>query len=251
MHLSNLKLHLKLAARNVRRQPNRTIALGGAVAFSALVMTLISGFVSGMDMAIQDNVTLYSGGHILISGYTPSWSGRLQNRFIDDEIAKTVESAVTDIRTISPLAQARATIVFGTREIQLTLRGIDWTKDELYHDSLLLSSGDWKTLNEQDRSMLMSSQTADRFGLSIGDQVVVRLTTASGQQNVTDYAVSAIYDDAASGGMTTAFVSFGNLIADLNMKPNEQQQIAIFLKDSTNAERAAKAIAEALTEKGY
>jgi len=251
MHLSNLKLYLKLAARNVRRQPNRTIALGGAVAFSALVMTLISGFVSGMDMAIQDNVTLYSGGHILISGYTPSWSGRLQNRFIDDEIAKTVESAVTDIRTISPLAQARATVVFGTREIQLTLRGIDWTKDELYHDSLLLSSGDWKTLNEQDRSMLMSSQTADRFGLAIGDQVVVRLTTASGQQNVTDYTVSAIYDDAASGGMTTAFVSFGNLIADLNMKPNEQQQIAIFLKDSTDAERAAKAIAEALTEKGY
>jgi len=147
MHLSNLKLYLKLAARNVRRQPNRTIALGGAVAFSALVMTLISGFVSGMDMAIQDNVTLYSGGHILISGYTPSWSGRLQNRFIDDEIAKTVESAAPGIRTVSPLAQSRATVVFGTREIQLTLRGIDWTKDELYHDSLLLSSGDWKTLN--------------------------------------------------------------------------------------------------------
>ncbi|HPD69935.1 MAG TPA: ABC transporter permease, partial [Rectinema sp.] len=251
MHFSNFKLHLKLAARNLRRQPNRTIALGGAVAFSALVMTLISGFVGGMDKAIQDNVTLYSGGHILISGYTPSWSGRLQNRFIDDEIAKTVESAIPDVRTVSPLAQARATVVFGTREIQLTLRGVDWTKDELYHDSLILSSGDWEALNEQDRSMLMSSQTADRFGLAIGDQVVVRLTTASGQQNVTDYAVSAIYDDAASGGMTTAFVSFGDLIADLNMKANEQQQIAIFLKDSTDAERAAKAIAEALTEKGY
>jgi putative ABC transport system permease protein len=35
------------------------------------------------------------------------------------------------------------------------------------------------------------------------------------------------------------------------MKPNEQQQIAIFLKDSTNAEHAAKAIATALAEKGY
>jgi putative ABC transport system permease protein len=204
-----------------------------------------------MDTAIQDNVTLYSGGHILISGYTPSWSGRLQNRFVDDEIATIVGSAVTDIRTVSPLAQARATVVFGTREIQITLRGIDWTKDELYHDSLLLSSGDWKALNEHDRSMLMSSQTADRFGLAIGDHVVVRLTTASGQQNVTDYTVSAIYDDAASGGMTTAFVSFEDLIADLNMKPNEQQQIAIFLKDSTNAEHAAKAIATALAEKGY
>lgn len=243
-------IHLKLAARNVRRQPHRTIALGGAVAFSALVMTLILGFVNGMDLAIQDNVTLYSGGHVLISGYTASWSGRLQNRFADDNVAKTVGSTNSDIRTVSPIAQSRATVVFGTREIQLTLRGVDWAKDQLYHDSLILAKGDWKGL-ENSRTMLMSAQTADRFGLSVGDQVVVRLNTASGQQNVTDYKVAAIYDDGAAGGMNMAFVAFGDLTADLNMKSNEQQQIAVFLKNSTDAEKAAQTITGELSSKGF
>jgi ABC-type lipoprotein release transport system permease subunit len=123
-------IHLKLAARNVRRQPHRTIALGGAVAFSALVMTLILGFVNGMDLAIQDNVTLYSGGHVLISGYTASWSGRLQNRFADDNVAKTVGSTNSDIRTVSPIAQSRAPVVVGTRAIPLTRRGGDWAQDQ-------------------------------------------------------------------------------------------------------------------------
>jgi ABC-type lipoprotein release transport system permease subunit len=243
-------IHLKLAARNVRRQPHRTIALGGAVAFSALVMALISGFVNGMDLAIQDNVTLYSGGHVLISGYTASWSGKLQNRFSDANVAKIVESTDGGIRTVSPIAQSRATVVFGTREIQLTLRGVDWTKDQLYHDSLILSKGDWKGL-ESSRTMLMSAQTANRFGLSVGDQVVVRLNTASGQQNVTDYKVAAIYDDGAAGGMNTGFVAFGDLTADLNMKSNEQQQIAVFLKNSADAEKAAQTITGELSSKGF
>lgn len=243
-------IHLKLAARNVRRQPHRTIALGGAVAFSALVMALISGFVNGMDLAVQDNVTLYSGGHVLVSGYTASWSGRLQNRFSDDAVANIVEGTGGGILTVSPLAQSRATVVFGTREIQLTLRGVDWSKDQLYHDSLILTRGDWKGL-ESARTMLMSAQTADRFGLAVGDQVVVRLTTASGQQNVTDYKVAAIYDDGAAGGMNTAFVAFGDLAADLNMKSNEQQAIAVFLKNSTDAEKAAQSIVAALSAKGF
>lgn len=243
-------IHLKLAARNVRRQPHRTIALGGAVAFSALIMTLISGFVNGMDSAIQDNVTLYSGGHVLVSGYTASWSGRLQNRFANDEIAKIIEKAAPDIWTVSPVDQARATVVFGTHEIELTLRGINWESDQLYHNALIVLHGDWNGIKAS-RSMLMSAQTANRFGLSIGDQVVVRLTTSSGQENVTDYKVAGIYDDSAAGGMNTAFVSFADLTTDLNMKQNEQQQIAVFLRNSINAENVARNISKSLAQQGY
>ena len=243
-------IHLKLAARNVRRQPHRTLALGGAVAFSALIMTLISGFVNGMDLAVQDNVTLYSGGHVLISGSTASWSGKPQNRFTDDKVAQIAKSVGAGVLTVSPLAQSRATVVFGTREIQLVIRGVEWGKDKLYHDSLILSKGDWKGL-EPSRTMLMSAQTANRFGLASGDQVTVRLTTASGQENVTNYTVGAIYDDSAAGGMNTAFVSFGDLVADLNMKSNEQQEIAVFLKNSTGAEAVATKISSLMSFQGY
>jgi len=213
-------------------------------------MALILGFVNGMDLAIQNNVTLYSGGHVLVSGYTASQSGRLQNRFADDTVVKIVESSKADILTVSPIAQSRATVVFGTREIQLMLRGIDWSRDRLYHESLILTEGDWKGL-EDSRTMLMSGQTAERFGLAAGDRVIVRLSTASGQQNVTDYKVVAIYDDGAAGGMNTAFVAFGDLATDLNMRSNEQQQIAVFLKNSAAAEEAAQALSAGLSAQGF
>jgi len=213
-------------------------------------MTLISGFVNGMDTAIQDNVTLYSGGHVLISGYTASWSGRLQNRFEDEKVGAIIEGSDQRIVTVSPLAQTRAAVVFGTREIQLTIRGVDWRKDQLYHNSLILSKGDWQEMGIA-RTILMSAQTADRFGASIGDQVAVRLTTASGQQNITDYAVTAIYDDRAAGGMNTAFVSLSDLASDLNMNAKEQQEIAVFLRDGAASEDASKKIVAALSAQGY
>jgi len=213
-------------------------------------MTLISGFVNGMDSAVQDNVTLYSGGHVLISGYTASRSGRLQNRFADEKIAAIIEGSDQRIVTISPLAQTRATAVFGTREIQLAIRGVDWRKDQLYHHSLILSKGNWQGMQNA-RTILMSAQTADRFGASVGDRVAVRLTTASGQQNITDYSVAAIYDDRAAGGMNTAFVSLSDLVSDLNMNTNEYQEIAVFLRDGGASEDASKKIIAALSAQGY
>ncbi|MCX8013335.1 MAG: hypothetical protein N3A02_03475, partial [Rectinema sp.] len=234
-------IHVGMAARNLRRQPHRTIALGGAVAFSALVMTLVSGFVNGMDHAIQDNVTLYSGGHVIVSGYTASWSGRLQNRFSDNTIINLVQHAWNGEKTVSSLAQARVTAVYGSREVQLTIRGVQWEKDQLYRSALIMSQGSWDAVLKP-RSMLMSAQVAGRFGLSTGDTVLVRLSTASGQQNVTEYIVAAIYDDSAAGGMSTAFVAFSDLVTDLNMQPDEQQAVSVFLGSADQAVSAARTI---------
>lgn len=243
-------IHVSMAARNLRRQPHRTLALGGAVAFSALVMTLVSGFVNGMDRAIQDNVTLYSAGHVIVSGHTASWSGRFQNRFSGNEVLQELQRAFAGAQAVSPLSQARATIVYGSREVQLSIRGIRWDTDRLYRQALILSQGTWDEAI-QPRSMLMSSQVAARFGLSKGDSVLVRLSTASGQQNVTEYRVAAVYDERAAGGMSTVFVAFEDLAADLNLQAREQQAVAIFLDAAEQAEAAAGQAAAALRAMGY
>jgi len=239
-----------MAARNLRRQPHRTIALGGAVAFSALVMTLVSGFVNGMDRAIQDNVTLYSAGHVIVSGYTASWSGRFQNRFAGNDILEELQRAWSGAKAVLPLSQARAAVVYGSREIQLSVRGIRWDRDQLYKNALILLQGTWDEALKP-RSMVMSSQVASRFGLSTGDEVLVRLSTASGQQNVTEYRVAAVYDDSAAGGMSTAFVAFEDLAADLNLQAQEQQAAAVFLDSADQAETAADRAAAALKGLGY
>lgn len=258
-----------MALRNTVRQPRRTFLLGGAIAFGVIVICLVSGFSSGMEAAVQNNVTLYSGGHILVSGMSfgggsgsagagsgfgtgsgLGGAGRVQNRITDATFAGKVGELLPDATSIAPTAQAQTTIVFGSREQQLRVRGVEWKSDRLFAESLVLVEGSWEAV-AADRSILLGSQSARRFGLGLGDTVFVKLSTASGQQNVTEYAVAAIYEDSAAGGMSTALVPLDNLLADLGLKDGAYQSLAIFLPDASKADETATALAEGLKAAGF
>ncbi|MCE5255350.1 MAG: FtsX-like permease family protein, partial [Spirochaetaceae bacterium] len=102
-----------------------------------------------------------------------------------------------------------------------------------------------------DRTMILGAQSARRFGLGIGDSLVVRLSTVTGQQNVVDYKVGAVYDDTAAGGMTTVLVPLADLLSDLNMKEGEYQSLVIFLPDASKADATAKQLGASLEKAGY
>lgn len=239
-----------MAVRNSVRQPRRTILLGGAIAFGVIIICLVSGFISGMEKAVQDNVTLFSAGHVLVNGITISESGRAQNRISAPALLDKVKALVPEAVSVSQTAQAQATVVFGSREQQMRIRGVDWESDRLFSGSLVLTAGSWDKVRK-DRTMVLGAQSAKRFGLGLGDTVMVRLSTTSGQQNVTEYAVAAFYDDASSGGMNTALVPVSDLLADLNMKKGEYQALAIFLRDALLADKTAQAVEKGLTAAGY
>jgi putative ABC transport system permease protein len=260
-----------MALRNTVRQPRRTFLLGGAIAFGVIVICLVSGFSSGMEAAVQNNVTLYSGGHILVNGmsfggatlggaseagaaapgdFASRGFGRVQNRITDATLAGKVSELLPEATSVVPTAQAQTTIVFGSREQQLRVRGVEWKSDRLFAESLVLAEGSWEAVTA-DRSILLGSQSARRFGLGLGDTVYVKLSTTSGQQNVTEYAVAAIYEDSAAGGMSTALVPLDNLLADLGLKDGAYQSLAIFLPDASKADETATVLAEGLKAAGF
>ena len=243
-------IQLSMALKNTLRQPRRSALLGGAIAFGVVIISLASGFTSGMEDAVQSNVTLFSAGHVLVSGIAASESGRAQNRISDPALAGKVEEILPEAVSVSPTAQAQSTVIFGSREQQLRLRGIDWNADKLYTQNLILSQGDWSSA-VADRAIVLGAQSARRFGLGLGDSVIVRLSTMSGQQNATEYKLGAVYDDAAAGGMTTAFVPLDDLLEDLNMKAGQYQSLAVFLPDAAQADAVAARLAEGLKTAGF
>jgi putative ABC transport system permease protein len=97
----------------------------------------------------------------------------------------------------------------------------------------------------------MGAQSARRFGLGLGDSVFVRLSTVTGQQNVTEYNLGAVYDDTAAGGMSTVLVSLSNILADLNMKEGQYQSLAIILADASTADSVAKRLSAELPALGF
>jgi len=239
-----------MALRNTLRQPRRTMLLGGAIAFGVVIISLASGFTSGMDAAVQNNVTLFSAGHILVSGIAASETGRAQNRIADASLAQAAKGILPEAVSISETAQSQATVVFGSREQQLRVRGVDWAADRLFSQNLILLTGDW-TGAKADRAIILGSQSARRFGLGLGDSVFVKLSTVSGQQNVMEYKLGAVYDDSAAGGMTTALVPLADLLSDLNMKPGQYQSLAVFLPDASQADSAASKLTAGLKKAGY
>ena len=239
-----------MALRNTLRQPRRSALLGGAIAFGVIVICLSTGLTAGMEKAVQANVTLFSAGHILINGFGTSESGRSLNRIEDQALAAKTKQILPEALSVSPTAQAQATVVFGSREQQLKVRGVDWNSDRLFSGSLVLNLGDWASA-KADRAIVMGASSARRFGLGLGDSVLVRLSTVSGQQNVTEYNLAAVYDDAAAGGMTTVFVPLANLLADLNLKEGQYQSLAVFLPDAAAADAAGKKLVERLGVEGY
>lgn len=243
-------IRFSMALKNTLRQPRRSLLLGGAIAFGVLVMSLASGFTAGMEKALQDNVTLLSSGHVLVSGTSVSLSGRTQNRIRDPGLATAVKKLLPGALSIAATSQAQATIVYGTREQQLRIRGVDWPLDRLYSENLILVQGDW-TAARSDRSITLGARSARRFGIGLGDTLLVRLSTVSGQQNVVEYTLGAVYDDDAAGGMNSGFVSLGNLTADLNMPAGEYQTLAVFLDDASRADPLARELETGLAAEGF
>jgi len=239
-----------MALRNTLRQPRRTMLLGGAIAFGVIIISLASGFTSGMDVSVQNNVTLFSAGHVLVNGIAASETGRAQNRISDASLAQMAKQILPEAVSVSETAQSQATVVFGSREQQLRVRGVDLASDRLFSQNLILVSGDWMGA-KADRAIVLGAQSARRFGLGLGDSVFVKLSTVSGQQNVMEYKLGAIYDDSAAGGMTTALVPLADLLSDLNMKPGQYQSLAIFLPDASQADSAASRLTAGLKKAGY
>lgn len=243
-------IHFTMALRNTLRQPRRTMLLAGAIAFGVIIICLSSGFTTGMEAAVQNNVTLFSAGHLLVNGITASESGRMQNRVSDPTLIEKTREVLPEAISVSPTAQVQATVIFGSREQQLRVRGIDWASDKLFSRNLILTQGDWDSARIR-RSIILGAQSARRFGLGLGDSVFVRMSTVSGQQNATEYKLGAVYDDTAAGGMTTALVPLADILADLNMKEGQYQSLAVFLADASQADRTAKRLAQGLKDKGF
>lgn len=248
-------LSVNLAFRNVWRQPRRTLLLAGAIAMGTIVICLAAGFSAGMEKAVQDNVTLYSGGHVIVSAtsYGSLSRGmrfsRGQRKIVDTGLAEAVRSILPETAVMHPAASNQATVVFGSKEQSLLVRGVDWSSDTLYSSTLILTEGNLTDL--ADRSIVLGSESARRFGLGPGDTVFVKMSTASGQTNVTEYALAAVYDSAAAGGMSTAFVPLANLESDLGLKDGEVQTLAVLLTDAGDADKVAARLAEGLKSAGY
>ena len=198
-----------IALRNLNRQKKRSFLLGGAIAFGILIVTVINGFTGSFVSNVSENFSNIFAGHIFIQGVEKDEEGKTSEIIRDDSVLK---SAVTDLelptRYVTRRSEFRGTLMFQGESISQTVIGTEWGEESLLRDRMVLLEGSFENLTADPKGIIISSKIAEILKVEIGDRIIVRLRTISGQQNVGEFNLAAISYDP---GLLGALSAYGNL----------------------------------------
>ena len=242
---------LRIAFRNLSRQKKRSFLLGGAIAFGILIITLVNSFTAGFVENVQENFSHFFAGHVFLTGYEKSPSGRLITVIRDDEVLiETIELLENlPIQYLSRRSSLDGTLIFEGESIRQEVVGVNWRDERFLADRLILTEGSMERVLADPRALILNEKMAERLNVEIGDTLLVQLQTVTGQQNVGELILAATSKDTGFFSAVSAYAHRSHVNRLLNIAEEEYISLGIFLEDMLLMERAAQALTDALEEK--
>ncbi len=236
---------LNIAVRNAVRQSKRSLLLAGAIAFGVMVITLLNAFTAGVVENIKVNMAYAFGGHIFISGSELSETGRVVGRISEPErLEQTLANADVTLASMHRRSRAMATVIFGARQATERIDGVNFRVETELAKGLPLRAGSLEQLGTEPQAILLTGLTAEKLGVVVGEQVLVRLTTVNGQQNVGEFLVVGVVEDGGNLGLASAYADLSTLNALLGLGPDEYQMLNLVLDDIRAVNPAADALVQ-------
>jgi putative ABC transport system permease protein len=233
---------LRMAVRNTLRQKKRTFLLGGAIAFGVMVMTLVGSLTAGLTNSANERFTELLGGHIYVSGSEVSETGRKVSLIREvgalEEALLLVERQIEEIHYRS---RASGEIIFGSRTESVSLDGVDWPAEPTLYNNLELVAGEINGVSNE-ATIIVPEQIMNDLGVQVGEAVLVRLNSVTGQQNVGDFIIGGATPDAATFGLSSAYVDRGYLNSLIGMTADQYQRVSIVLTEPGSVDQVASAI---------
>ena len=95
--------------------------------------------------------------------------------------------------------------------------------------------------------MILPQATANKLGVAVGETVLVKLSTVTGQQNLGEFRESSpSLRIKAASGIDSAFVSLSYLNELLDLEEDAYQMLHVFLKDMADMDMAADIVYESI-----
>ncbi len=231
-----------MAVRNVSRQPRRSILLAGAIAFGVLIITLVQSFTGGLVDTANARVTELLGGHVYVSGQEVSASGRLITVIRDQApLEEAIALAGETIESVHFRSTVAGEMIFASRIVTVTMNGVDWANENPLMRSLDLISGDAAALVDP-RAILLPQPTAQELGVEVGESVLVRMTSVTGQQGVGEFVVAGLIRGSGILGMAPIYADRTYLNPLIGMSADQYQQVVIAVTHTAAIEPVALAI---------
>ena len=237
---------LRIAFRNTGRQKKRTLLLAGAIAFGVVVVTLLNGFTGGASRNIERVLTDLIGGHVYVSG-TQLTESRLIINVIrdweggDSSLADAVAEVEGQIADLNRRSRTLGTLIFGSKQTNQFLDGVDWHGEASFFPSLSLTAGSLPGPDDRN-ALILPQAAAERLRVEVGDQVLVRVATVTGQQNVGELVLAATIEDSGITAFSSAFVRLDYMGELIGTGAGEFQVLNLYLRDPRQANRVAEVL---------
>jgi len=220
----------RIAIRNSTRQKKRSILLGGAVAFGFLVITLVNGFTAGIVSTTKDNLSDLFGGHIYITGSVVSDLGSEISVIRDDGAERAIAALGDRVKAVHYRSSTRGTLFFGTRERSQKIDGVDFADEAEFKSSIEITSGSLADIDKPG-SLILPEDTAKKLGAEIGDTIIYKASTITGQQNVTELTLIATTSSGGFLPVESAYTGKATLNELIGIDASSFQRINIYLAD--------------------
>jgi putative ABC transport system permease protein len=230
---------IKLALRNLLRQKRRSILLGSAIAFGILFITLINGFTGSFIENVGENFSHLMAGHIFIDGVEKSPSGK-DLYLIDDDtlIMDAIDKSGIEYDFLTKRSEIRGTLLFEGNGINQSIIGADWETENYFKDRIILKEGSFDNLSDPS-GIIVSSKIAERLNVQLGDRVLVKMQTYTGQQTAGDFTIAAISIDTGLFGSISCYANIQYVNELLNIGQDKYLTLGIYLYDLIDTDPAS------------
>lgn len=239
-----------MALKNLTRQKRRSVLLGGAIAFGILIITVVNGLSGSLITSLEANISNLVPGHIFVRGVEKTDKGRILFSMQDTALLeKTVHDLKIPFKSIAKTTtvQQAALISDFTTQYQ-GLTGLDLGPGSYIHDRIVIVEGSLDHFGGSDK-ILIAEGTAKKLGAKLNDRISVQSETQTGQQNVLDFTVGAIYKDPGlAASLAGAYADIGIVNRLRDMAPGEYTNFGIFLDDVSTADAWGAALYKALDD---
>lgn len=221
-----------LALRNLNRQRRRTLLLGGAIAFGVLVVGILNTLAADLTANVEANLLDASGGSAFFSGWEMAASGRVLPVLRDPKnVEAALEAAGMKPRSTEVRSSARVGLLFGAGKAEATLVGLSPGALGQLFQRLQVLEGSLENLGQT--SVVLPPQTAAQLSVEVGDTVLIRAQTISGQENLLDFTVAAIVLDPAAFGNPGVYAGLEAVNALLSIPTGGGQTLSVTWADAS------------------
>ncbi len=221
-----------MALRNLFRRGNRLLFLAFLLAFSSMIIFMLTSVFDTMIYNLKQKGSIYYGGDIDIKGIKDMF-----DLIIDDpeplmsELRKTLPSGSVVSRRINYRNSGISLFFAGDSIRQRIVNGVDFRLEESIFKQMNFREGSYEGMIRTVGStpgILISEPAARLLKVRAGDDLLLYIPTVTGQINTATVIVKGVFRDSSLFGFYTAYMDI-EVLQDLIRLPKPQcTDIAVY-----------------------